>query len=287
MPEDLNVTPAALAALVVELGLMIAGLWLLWRHVYSAEARANREPPRIAVWAVTLFDFLMFIWYIVLCWLIFQLTGHWLAGQLTTDESMARLFAGLAGQLGLLAGVGAFHRLRPARPTFDFSDPAPEAAQPLPFAAGLVTFLITLPVVFGTAIIWQRLLQLAGLPVEQQSLVDVFAGAKSPALIGLLMLFAVVVAPIAEELVFRRGFFRFARQHLPRWAALLVPAACFAALHVNWSTLDGLAQFAPLVVLAMVFSLAYERTGSIAVTMIAHGIFNLNSVFLVFAGVNG
>ena len=38
--------------------------------------------------------------------------------------------------------------------------------------------------------------------------------------------------------------------------------------------------------LAIVFALAYERTGKILVPMIAHGLFNLNTVLLVFAGVN-
>ena len=84
-----------------------------------------------------------------------------------------------------------------------------------------------------------------GLDVQPQSLVNVFAESDSPGVSALLIFFAVVVAPVTEELVFRRGFFRFARQHLPRWAALLVPALIFAALHQN------LASFAPLVVLTM------------------------------------
>jgi membrane protease YdiL (CAAX protease family) len=100
------------------------------------------------------------------------------------------------------------------------------------------------------------------------------------------MVLAIVMAPITEELVFRAGFFRYCRTRLPRWAALLVPSLLFASLHVNWSTLEGLTSFAPLVVLAIMFSLAYERTGNIGTAIVAHALFNLNTVILIFSGVD-
>jgi membrane protease YdiL (CAAX protease family) len=284
--SETPVTPATLAAIALELFLMLAGLALLWRTHFSPAARARPPARHLTVWAVTWVDFLMFLWYIVLCAFIFQTAAVYLlrkAGQVDAQgllTTQGQVLAGLAFQLGVLAGCAAFRYLRPPRPTFDYFDPAPEAAQRLPFAAGLTTFLIMLPLLGGTAFVWQGLLRLGGFAVEPQSLVGVFAESESPAFSSLLIFFAIVVAPVTEELVFRRGLFRFARQHLPRWAALLVPALIFAALHQN------LASFAPLVVLGVVFSLAYERTGNIAVTMIAHGIFNLNSVFLIYAGVN-
>ena len=69
------------------------------------------------------------------------------------------------------------------------------------------------------------------------------------------------------------------RTRLPRWAALVIPSCLFGALHGN------LASFAPLVALGIIFSLAYERTGRIATTMIAHGLFNLNTIALILCGV--
>ncbi len=38
-------------------------------------------------------------------------------------------------------------------------------------------------------------------------------------------------------------------------------------------------------ILGVIFSIAYESTGSIAVPMVAHALFNLNSVLLFYAGV--
>jgi membrane protease YdiL (CAAX protease family) len=110
-------------------------------------------------------------------------------------------------------------------------------------------------------------------------LIAMFADAKSPGLLAFMILLAVVIAPITEELLFRAGIFRYVRTRLPRWAALLIPSVLFGALHAN------LASFAPLVALGVVFSLAYARTGRIATTIVAHGLFNLNTIVLIFSGV--
>jgi membrane protease YdiL (CAAX protease family) len=54
---------------------------------------------------------------------------------------------------------------------------------------------------------------------------------------------------------------------------------------VSWGTLDGLASFVPLIVLAVIFSIAFERTGEIGTAMLAHSLFNLHTVILLLAGV--
>ena len=121
--------------------------------------------------------------------------------------------------------------------------------------------------------------------MEQQDLIGMFANVESPTLLAIMILLAIVTAPISEELVFRSGIFRYFRTRMPRWIALAVPAAFFALLHVNWDTLEGLASLGPLVMLAVVFSLAYERTGRIGTSMVAHALFNLNTIMLIYSGV--
>jgi membrane protease YdiL (CAAX protease family) len=112
-----------------------------------------------------------------------------------------------------------------------------------------------------------------------------FANAESPWLFGTMLALAVVIAPLTEELVFRAGLFRYFRMRMPHGVALLVPALLFASLHVNWATLEGLASLLPLVALAVMFSLAYERTGQIGTSIVAHALFNLNTVVLILSGV--
>jgi membrane protease YdiL (CAAX protease family) len=143
---------------------------------------------------------------------------------------------------------------------------------------------VVLPLLLVTATLWEHALKLCGLPAEKQDLVGMFANADSPWVLAAMIVLAVVVAPVTEELVFRAGLFRFLRTRVPRWIALLGPSLFFAALHVNWSTLQGLASLAPLVVLAVVFSVAYERTGHIGTPIVAHACFNLNTIFVILSG---
>jgi membrane protease YdiL (CAAX protease family) len=190
---------------------------------------------------------------------------------------------GAAFQAGLLAGVtGASYYLRTLRRNREVSSPRRDA--PSVLLAGFMTFLAVLPVVYLAGYIWNQFLEWLGLPPEPQDLVDVFAHAKLSVSSAVLFLLATVTAPVVEELIFRAGLFRYLRTRVPRWAALTLPALFFAGLHVDWKTLSGLSSLLPLVVLAVIFSLAYERTGRIGVTMIAHALFNLNMILLIMAG---
>jgi membrane protease YdiL (CAAX protease family) len=49
---------------------------------------------------------------------------------------------------------------------------------------------------------------------------------------------------------------------------------------------NHLASFAPLVVLGIVFSLTYERTGRIGTAIVAHALFNSYSVIRIFIDPN-
>ncbi|MBP6506063.1 MAG: CPBP family intramembrane metalloprotease [Opitutaceae bacterium] len=268
----------AQAAIAIELALFFAGCILLWRLGLSPTARGatRSQPSPLPAWEIPLSSFFLFLWLVVCGGLIAQMAAVPLL-QLVPMGATARLIlTGAAFHGGMFLGVALF-MLRYDRPW------VARLAQPLRrlLPAGLATFLIVLPVLTAVSLAWQGLLEFAGIPVEPQDLIDIFANAKSPRLLTLMIILATVVAPITEELVFRAGLFRFARTRLPRWAALFLPACLFAALHAN------LASFAPLAVLGVIFSLAYERTGSIAVPIIAHGLFNLNTILLLRAGLDG
>jgi membrane protease YdiL (CAAX protease family) len=143
----------------------------------------------------------------------------------------------------------------------------------------VATFLIALPVITLLGYAWKGCLQLCGIETPEQDMVDIFRQADSPEKLLLLVGLAVIVAPLTEEIIFRAGLFRYLRTRVPRWVALLVPSAIFAMLHSN------AVAFLPLFALGVLFSLAYERTGRISVTIIAHGLFNLHTILLIMAGV--
>lgn len=263
--------PRAYLANTVELGLVFAGLLTIWRLVLSPAARARNSstPSPLPTWDIRLSDFFLFLWVIICGGVLGQMLSVMLFKPLALSEDGKLIFANGALELGMLAGIAFFRfGLRRGETIRAF---APVEA----LASGFATFLMAMPVVVVTSLIWQTLLRACGLPIEPQDMIGRLVNAESPALLIGMIVLATVTAPITEELIFRAGFFRYTRTRLPRWAALLVPACLFAALHQSLST------FAPLVALAIVFSLAYERTGRIGTTMVAHGLFNAHTVAII------
>jgi len=264
-------------ATCAEFTLIFLGLGLLWKIALRPAARARKIPSPIPKWDVPLINFLLFLWFALAGGILGQSLAIWVLPWVAHVTANTRLIVAAAGfQGGMLVGCLGFRWA----PSFRSSAATNWTREPVSILlAGIVTFLIAVPLVFLTGAAWHFVLERLRLDAGPQELLDVFARAKSPAPIILLIAVAAIIAPMSEELIFRAGVFRYVRGRLPRWAALLVPAFFFASLHQN------LGSFAPLVVLGVVFSLAYESTGSIAVPMIAHALFNLNSVLLFYAGV--
>jgi len=104
------------------------------------------------------------------------------------------------------------------------------------------------------------------LPAQQIS--EVVRGAEGLRVVAGASLLAVVVAPVAEETIFRSVLYLPLRQRLGPVAAGLVVAVLFSAGH---GYLLGAAQ---LFVLSLVFSALFERSGSLWVPIAAHAAFN-------------
>jgi hypothetical protein len=144
---------------------------------------------------------------------------------------------------------------------------------------------MAMPLVLATSSAWEFALQKLGLPDEKQELVSILESTSSVALRWLFVAVATFLVPAAEEILFRAGLFRYLRTRVPRWVAIGFTSALFGALHVAWGDhMAGLPSLLPLIALAVVFCLAYERTGKIGTTIVAHACFNLNTMFLVVTG---
>ncbi|HND61911.1 MAG TPA: CPBP family intramembrane metalloprotease [Opitutaceae bacterium] len=257
-----------------EVLLILSGAVLLWRHGLSAAAR--RAPAQLGPWNATLTDFFLFLWFVVCGGLLAPFAaGFWLKQQ-RLDADLRLVLTTAAFQLGLLGGV-LLYRFRYGRGQADGPGPTPA---PNPLLAGLVTYLAALPVIVAVSLVWQALLNALGVPTPPQEAIELLRHSKGPLPAAVLVACATLVAPVAEELIFRAGIFRYVRTRLPRWAALLLPAFIFGAMHTN------LVSLAPLVALGVVFSLAYERTGRISTTILAHAFFNATTTLLILAGVD-
>jgi len=264
--------PSVAAAVCVEFALILGGLILLWRLVF--DPAAPRSPPQLTAWTIPTTEFVRFLLAVVCCTLVASTVGELLLKLRPLAGPPKIIFLTGCSQAGMLAGIAIF-KLTIERLTLSGA-----GLRASDFVSGAVTFLISLPIMVIISLPWRGLLKLCGFDLGKQDLVDMFANARSPLLLTVMIVLATVTAPLVEELVFRAGFFRYFRTRVPRWAALLGPACLFGALHQN------LASFAPLVGLGIVFSLAYERTGRIGTAIVAHSLFNLYAVAQVFAGIS-
>ena len=111
---------------------------------------------------------------------------------------------------------------------------------------------------------------------DQQIAVDMLLKAPSWAVRAYLIVFAIIVAPVAEEFLFRGVLFPYIKNlGYPR-LAWVGPSFVFALIHVNLPT------FIPLFVLAMALTWLYERTGRLIANMAVHSLFNAANVILLF-----
>ncbi|RYD75118.1 MAG: CPBP family intramembrane metalloprotease [Verrucomicrobiaceae bacterium] len=94
--------------------------------------------------------------------------------------------------------------------------------------------------------------------------------------ITLIVIAAAVIAPLCEEVLFRGYFYPVAKRYLGAGFGAFVTAALFAASHVNLASLPG------LLVLALTFTIAYERTGSLLVPIGMHALFNAANLSLLY-----
>lgn len=281
LPE---LTPRVVTVLAIEGTLYLAGLIVLltgWRRSRVSPSAAVRG--EIGALTLPLSDLLLAGFAVLVGALLLQSAVGGLAralpGALTPDAWLVAQGCGF--QLGLLSGALLGHRLTPVNRR---EAPAPSAPSPVTtrsaIGRGTLLFLASLPLVFVAAMVWQAVLRAAGLPTDQQEMVELVRNADSPGLILLIALLAVVLAPVAEELVFRAGLFRYLRNRVPRSLALAAPSLLFAALHGN------VVAFAPLAVFGVLLSLAYERSGRLLVPIVAHALFNLHTLALVLSGVD-
>lgn len=112
-------------------------------------------------------------------------------------------------------------------------------------------------------------------PHPQTLIVTVGAHRGAAALVMDLMTGA-VIAPVAEELLFRGLVFGGLAQRMPVAVAATVSALLFALSH-------GLGVVAPIFVLGLGLAWLYRRTGTIWAPIVAHGVVNAISLSLLFA----
>jgi membrane protease YdiL (CAAX protease family) len=133
-------------------------------------------------------------------------------------------------------------------------------------------FVLTLPLVF----ICERLPELFGRSAsESDEHIQYLLGSLPAGDKAMMIVLAVLVAPLFEEFVFRGVLYGVMRKGFGQIAAMASSALLFAGVHNNIPAIP--AYF----VLSIGFTLAYERTGSLWAPIVMHMLFNSVSVIAV------
>lgn len=141
-------------------------------------------------------------------------------------------------------------------------------------STGIILMLAATPLIVLAEAINQNFF---GGGASKQEIVELFSSSPSIEQRTMVIVLAVVVAPIAEEFIFRFFVYGVLRRYLGVGFSLIFTSILFAVAHTH------LPSALPLFVLACCFNLAYEWSGSILVSMAMHTLFNsVQLIFLAF-----
>ena len=141
-------------------------------------------------------------------------------------------------------------------------------------STGIILLLAATPLILFAEAITQGFF---GGGSSRQEIVDLFNSSQTIQQRVMIIVLAVVVAPISEEFIFRFFIYGVVRRYFGIAVGLVFNSLLFAAAHIH------LPSAVPLFVLGACFTLAYEWSGSILVCMAMHAFFNsVQLIFLAF-----
>jgi uncharacterized protein len=132
-------------------------------------------------------------------------------------------------------------------------------------SSGIVLLLAAWPLIILAEAVTQGSF---GSGSSRQEIVDLFNSSRTIQERIAIIVLAVVVAPLSEEFIFRFFIYGVLRRYFGITVGLVFNSFLFAAAHTH------LPSAAPLFVLGGCFTLAYEWSGSLLVSMTMHALFN-------------
>ncbi len=141
----------------------------------------------------------------------------------------------------------------------------------------LLFYLAMLPFLFFSALVYQGVLSLNGIPPSLQEIALLLSGDHSFWMRVSLVILAVAVAPFFEECLFRGILLPVLIRRLGLGGGIFFTSLFFASIHFH------LPSLIPLIVVASGFALAYVYSGSLWVSILMHGLFNGVNLALLLA----
>lgn len=144
------------------------------------------------------------------------------------------------------------------------------------FAAAVVTFITVWPFVMialAMVVYIGKLIVGPQFDMQKNEGLEVLLGYSQTSLRILMILFAAVLTPIFEELIFRGLLQTHLRENLGYgpWKSIFFVSAIFAALH-------PLMHFPAIFILSLAMGYVYEKSGSLFRSIFIHTLFNSTSI---------
>lgn len=198
----------------------------------------------------------------------------------------AKVIIGLSGTLPVaILVVTRRHRMVHTPPALRltragiFAPPAGAVVSSAPglrpaFGLGFRTVCLAALAVLPVGFVWAEILTALGKEHTLQKTVVEVLTSPSMAVPWLIAVFGVFVAPFVEECFFRGLLYpalkrTFGGGRAGAWAGNVLASFLFALVHESWFAL------LPLFALAVVLTVVFERTNSLAALVIAHALHNL------------
>ena len=272
MPFAPNISPVVVAGLIIILLGLICDAVILARFVPTPQYRVTPKPWGVRALVISL---------LVLAGLLVVVNGGYLLlGLLPHKQSVGKLLfiilpTEMLLRIGVLAGFAAYFHLN----RINLRDAVGLNAMKLGTAAGwgIAFCLASLPPVGVIIFASNAFCQFLHIPITEQPIIDLLRNTHSPFLLVILLLFAVSVAPVFEEFLFRGFAYPALKQRFGLWRALVLVSAVFALSHWHGPS------FLPLFVFALGLGLAYELTGSLVAPITMHALFNATMILHLFS----
>jgi len=114
--------------------------------------------------------------------------------------------------------------------------------------------------------------------MDGQQAVEALMLVKDPLIRVLLIVYACLLAPFAEEIIFRGYIYATVKRYTGPLFSMVVVGLLFSVVHLN------IPAAIPLWAFAIILTLAYELSGSLWVPIGIHALFNTLNVVLMYSG---
>ncbi|MCC7350690.1 MAG: CPBP family intramembrane metalloprotease [Phycisphaerales bacterium] len=256
------------------LSLVVGGV-LLARRGFRIAGPSRIEPPANVGNLLILFFIVAGVWIGIPSFL-----GSMRGKDLSTTELVViGAVSNLAGILVFIVGNGAMRRGGMGGVRLD------AGGIRRGIGWGAVGLFLIEPLIFWSGVLTELIYRKYGVEhPDAHEMLEVFGSSHALWMQALIVVTAVVLAPIFEEILFR-GLIQtlisqgksdlqspINRPHAGRaWLAIFLSALLFASVHEPWT-------MPPIFVLALCLGYAYERTGNLWTSITMHALFNLVSV---------